>query len=80
MHLIRNMNFIISHILREWNHCADKMTKSRFNVQTLTWWDEVPLEVMSDFARNRLRLPNFRYAYFEGFWYNPLLPFVYLLL
>jgi len=56
------------------------MTKSRFNVQTLTWWDEVPLEVMSDFARNRLRLPNFRYAYFEGFWYNPLLPFVYLLL
>jgi len=44
------MNFVASHILREENHCADKMANLGYNVQTLTWWEEFPLEVMSDFT------------------------------
>ncbi|AET03849.1 hypothetical protein MTR_8g076430 [Medicago truncatula] len=31
MHLIRNMNFVVSHILREGNYCVDKMTNQRSN-------------------------------------------------
>ena len=62
MHLTRNMNFIASNILREENHCADKIANLEFNVQTLTWWNEVPLELMPYLARNKLELPNFRFA------------------
>jgi len=62
MHLIRNMNFIVFHILKERNHFADKMANLGFNVQTLTWWDETPLKVMAGFARNKLGLTNFRFA------------------
>jgi hypothetical protein len=64
------MNFIASRsYLREENHCADKMANLGYNVQTLTWWEEFPLEVMSDFTCGKSRI-QFSFALFQFLVYH----------
>jgi ribonuclease HI len=52
--LLSNMNFYVSHIYREGNHCADKLANIGLSLNGLTWWNHIPLELQGDFVRNRL--------------------------
>jgi hypothetical protein len=43
--LLNGMNFIVSHIYREGNHCADRLAALGLNIPNLTIWSEVPLDI-----------------------------------
>jgi ribonuclease HI len=60
--LISNMNFYVSHIYREGNHCADKLANLGLSLPTFTWWDHIPHVLLDDFGRNRLGMPYFRFC------------------
>ncbi|CAJ2663194.1 unnamed protein product [Trifolium pratense] len=60
IYMTRNMSFIISHIYREGNHCADKLANLGLSLQGFTWWTSAPVEIREDLTRNRLGFPYFR--------------------
>lgn len=54
------MNFVISHIYREGNWCADKLASKGLELQGVTIWLEMPGLLKDLFIHDRLGLPNFR--------------------
>lgn len=60
--LMKDRNFVISHIYREGNCCTNKLTSFEINVNGFVWWDGLPSFVRSDFSRNRLGFPNYRFC------------------
>lgn len=62
MQVISRMNFLVSHIFREGNECADSLASLGANVDSPTVWYEPPLCIRSYLGRNRLGLPNFRFV------------------
>jgi len=58
------MNFIISHIYREGNQCADRLAALGLTIQNLTIWSDVPLDIREFYVKNRLGMPNFRFINF----------------
>jgi ribonuclease HI len=60
--LISNMNFYVSHIFREGNHCADKLANLGLSLPDFTWWDCIPPLLLDDFGRNRLGMPYYRFC------------------
>jgi len=56
------MHFMITHIFREGNNCADKLANLGLTVINFTWWDYAPVEILADLTNNRLGLPNFRFG------------------
>jgi hypothetical protein len=59
---ISNMNFFISHIYREGNHCADKLASLGLTLHGFTWWNQIPPKIKGGFGRNRLGMPYFRFC------------------
>jgi hypothetical protein len=49
------MNFLVTHVYREGNRCADALTDV---------WLEIPPFVRSHYAQDRLGMPNFRFVNF----------------
>ena len=62
--LLNAMNFIVSHIYREGNQCADRLAALGLIIQNLTIWSEVPLDIREFYVKNRLGMPNFRFINF----------------
>jgi len=60
--MIGNMHFMITHIFREGNQCADKLANLGLNVVNFTWWNFAPAEILGDLSRNRLGLPFYRFC------------------
>jgi ribonuclease HI len=60
--LIPAMNFFVSHIYRKGNHCADKLANLGLSLPDFTWWNHIPPHMNSDFGRNRLGMPYFRFC------------------
>lgn len=61
--LTRRMNFVVFHIFREGNTCADKLGSHGLALHGFLWWesvDSVPPFVREDFFRNRFNLPSYR--------------------
>lgn len=56
-----NMQFLVSHIFREGNTCADKLADFGLSVVGSVWWDSIPSFVTEEFFRNRNGLPNYRF-------------------
>jgi len=54
------MSFMITHIYRESNHCANKLANLGLNVHQFTWLDHIHRDLADDFARNIAGLPCFR--------------------
>jgi ribonuclease HI len=52
--LTSNMNFYVSHIFREGNHCADKLANLGLSLH------DIPSVLVDDFDRNRLGMPYYR--------------------
>ncbi|MCI09448.1 ribonuclease H protein [Trifolium medium] len=46
--LVRNMNFIVTHLYREGNSCADTLANLGLYVDTFCWWDVPPPQVAAD--------------------------------
>lgn len=61
MQLCKSMKFIISHIYREGNNCADKLANYGVISQCFSWWDLASDFISEAFFRNRWGLPNYRF-------------------
>jgi ribonuclease HI len=60
----RQMNFIVSHIYREGNTCADLLAEIGLGINGSLWWDNVPGVIRQEVIRNKLGLPNYRFLNF----------------
>jgi ribonuclease HI len=58
--LTESMNFIVSHIFREGNFCADGLANIGLFLDRLTFWNELPLVIKDNFDADRLGKPFFR--------------------
>jgi hypothetical protein len=58
--LTQNMNFIVSHVFREGNSCADGLVNVGLSLDRLTFWNEIPLVIKEIFEANRIGKPLFR--------------------
>jgi ribonuclease HI len=58
--LTQSMNFIVSHIFREGNFCADGLANIGLFLDRLTFWNELPLVIKDNFDADRLGKPFFR--------------------
>jgi hypothetical protein len=54
------MNFVVSHVYREGNQCADGLANLGLSIDRFTIWNELPQEIRSFFVDNRLGKPSFR--------------------
>jgi ribonuclease HI len=61
--LTQNMNFIVSHVFREGNSCADGLANVGLSLDRLTIWNEIPLVIKEIFEANRISKPFFRVLY-----------------
>ncbi|KAF1884641.1 hypothetical protein Lal_00028523 [Lupinus albus] len=63
MEWISSIRFKVSHIFRESNTCADRLTAFGVSFKVFTWWDVTPRIIFEKFNKNRLELPNYRYNF-----------------
>jgi hypothetical protein len=56
------MDFFVSHIYREGNHCADKLASLGLTLHGFTWWNQISPKIKGDFGRNRMGMPYFRFC------------------
>jgi len=54
------MNFVVSHIYREGNRCADKLASIGLVVNGVTIWLALPDFLRDLFAHDKQGIPNFR--------------------
>lgn len=62
--LLLNMNFMISHIYREGNQCADSLANIGLSNQGLFLGESVPSMLASHFGKDKLGMPSFRFVSF----------------
>jgi ribonuclease HI len=60
--ILRNMNFLITHIYREGNECADTLANIGLTLVNYTFWNEAPVEIVASLFRNKLGLPCYRFS------------------
>jgi len=56
------MNFVVSHIYREGNSCADGLANLGLAQSAFVWFHSPPPSILADFVKNKLGLPNFRFV------------------
>ncbi|KAF1862641.1 hypothetical protein Lal_00013402 [Lupinus albus] len=59
IHEISSMRFIVIHIFREGNTCADRLVVFGVTSKVYTWWDVIPRFIFEEFNKNRLGIPNY---------------------
>lgn len=55
------MNFVVSHIYREGNICADALANIGLTLDVFVYYYSLPIQVRNDYVKNRLGWPNFRF-------------------
>lgn len=60
--LLQSMNFLLTHIYREGNHCADKLANLSLSISDYMWWSSTPVNIREDLVKNRLGLPYYRFS------------------
>lgn len=58
----KNMNFMVSHVFREGNDCADMFANIGLNSNCLTIWLDIPECIKANFIKNKLGWPKFRFV------------------
>ena len=63
---LKSMRFVVSHIYREGNACADRLANLGLSMSSLEvfWSDYTPDFIRGEYTRNRLGMPNFRFTTF----------------
>jgi len=56
-----SMNFIVSHIFREGNACADALANMGLTLDTYVYYYYLPIQVRSDYVKNRLGWSTFKF-------------------
>lgn len=61
LNAIKKMKFVVSHVFREGNTCADNLAS--FGVSSLcnTWWKSPPDFILRDFNQNRFGCISYRF-------------------
>ena len=62
--LTSQMNFVVTHIFREGNQCADRLANLGLSIQGVSFWNIVPAAITSHFVCNKLGRPSFRFVSF----------------
>ncbi|WJX14219.1 hypothetical protein P8452_04514 [Trifolium repens] len=62
--MVRQMNFMVTHIYQEGNQVADLLANYGLTSTVLTTWDEEPLLLRDSLESNKLGMPNFRICKF----------------
>jgi ribonuclease HI len=44
--ITRNMNFVVSHVYRERNQCANRLANIGLGLDIFTFWNELPLKLL----------------------------------
>jgi ribonuclease HI len=57
--LLRQINFVVSHIFREGDHVADNLASYGLNLSSM-YWHSLPLFIVDRFEKNKLGLANYR--------------------
>jgi len=55
------MNILVSHIYTEGNACVDALANIGLTLDNYVYYYSIPLQVRSDYVKNRLGWPNFRF-------------------
>ena len=64
LYIVSTMNFIVSHIFREGNQCADYLANLGLICNVLIVWLQLPIGNKAFFfLKNKLGMPNFRFVY-----------------
>lgn len=58
--LLCGMNFVVTHIYREGNRCADKLASKGLDIEGVTIWMNMPDFINKFVIHDRLGMPNFR--------------------
>lgn len=66
MFILRFMRFMVTHIYREGNTCADSLANLGLTLPSsdIFWSDSLHEFIRGEYSRNRLGLPNFRFTIF----------------
>src|SRR4051812_12795385 len=70
LHHARSINFLVIHIFREGNHCADRFSNIGLHVQDFTWWEVVHREILMEFAKKTLLVFLIIELLIKGFWFG----------
>jgi len=62
--ITKGMNFIVSHIYREGNNCADSLANLGLGFDGFLWWQDAPNIIRQDLVKNMLGMPNYRFTTF----------------
>jgi ribonuclease HI len=62
--LLSTMHFVISHIYREGNQCADSLANIGLSLHGLFVWETVPTCISSFVVKEKLGMPSFRFVSF----------------
>ena len=62
--ITKGMNFILSHIYREGNNCADSLANLGLGSDGFLWWQDAPNIIRQDLVKNMLGMPNYRFTTF----------------
>ncbi|KAG4384900.1 hypothetical protein GLYMA_13G358333v4 [Glycine max] len=60
--LTKNMLFVVGHIYREDNFCADKLARFASSLNDFCWLNSAPIFIAAELNRNRIGLPNYRFS------------------
>ena len=60
--ITKSMQFIVSHIYREGNQCADTLANLGLNFDVYTVWLQMLSCIRSFVAQNKLGMPNYRFV------------------
>jgi hypothetical protein len=62
LRITRSINFVVSHIYRECNQCADGLANIDLSLNSFTIWNELPQQIssFSYFVDNKLDKLNYK--------------------
>jgi len=56
------MNFVVSHVYREGNCCADLLASIGLSLSHLKIWMDIPNYIRSAFVKDKLRMPIYKFV------------------
>ena len=60
----KGMNFLVSHIYREGNVCADALANLGLDITGFLWWQDAPIIIRNSVVNDMLGRPNYRFSTF----------------
>ena len=58
----KELNIIVSHIFREGNNVADRLSSQASSLQCQQWWTSIPENLASTAYQDHIGLPYFRFS------------------